>query len=157
MTRRLLPVALALAAAIPVASEGRAQINAGLHVARAAKSFDGVTGVGGSLELSLPVLPVDLVLAGEYFFPSCDGCSLWGGSLDVHLPLLPLPVLRPYTAAGLVLRNIDASDTSVRAGGFGLGGGVKLTTPGLGAFAEARYEILDGSGDQFVLRLGLRL
>jgi hypothetical protein len=156
MTRRFFTVAFALAAALPLAPEARAQISPGLHVARAADSFDGVNGVGGSVELSLPVLPVSFVLAGEYFFPGCDGCSLWGGSADIHLSL-PLPVIRPYAAAGPVLRNIDVSDTRVRTGGFGLGGGVNLKTPIVGAFAEARYEILGDSGDQFVFRLGIRL
>lgn len=156
MTRRFLPVALALAGAMPLAPEARGQINPGLHVARAADSFDGVNGVGGSVELSLPVLPVDFFFAGEYFFPACDGCSFWGGSADVHLTL-SLPILSPYGSAGLVLRNADASDTRVRTGGLGLGGGVNLATLVVGAFAEARYEILDASDDQFVFRLGIRL
>lgn len=156
MTRGFLPVALAIAAAMPLAPEARAQISPGLHVARAADAFGGVNGIGGSLELRLRVLPVDLFFAGEYFFPACDGCSLWGGSADVHL-MLPLPILSPYGTAGLVLRNTNASDTRVRTGGVGLGGGVNLATSVVGAFAEARYEILDGSADQFVFRLGLRL
>jgi hypothetical protein len=65
MTRRFLPVALALAAAIPLAP-ARAQIRPGLHFARAADSFDGVNGVGGNLALRLRGFPVDLFLAGEY-------------------------------------------------------------------------------------------
>lgn len=156
MTRRFLPIALALAAAGPLAPEARAQIHPGLHVARAADAFGGVMGVGGSLELGLPVRRVDLFFAGEYFFPACDGCSLWGGSADVHVTL-PFRTLSPYGTAGLVLRNTDASDTSVRTGGLGLGGGVNLATRVGGAFAEARYEILDGSGNQVVFRLGVRL
>ena len=156
MTRRVLPVALVFAAVVPLAPEARAQISPGLHVARATDSFDGVNGVGGNLELRMPALPVAFVVAGEYFFPACDGCSLWGGSADVHLTL-PLRTVSPYGTAGLVLRNTDVSDTRVRTGGLGLGGGANLTTLVLGAFAEARYEILDGSVDQFVFRLGLRL
>jgi hypothetical protein len=156
MTSRFLPFVLALAAMVALAPGARAQISPGLHVARAADSFEGVNGLGGSLELRLPALPGALVVAGEYFFPGCDGCSLWGGSADIHVTL-SLPTLSPYGTAGLVLRSIDVSDTRVRTGGLGLGGGVNLATLMVNAFAEARYEILDGSGDQFVFRLGLRL
>jgi len=155
MTRRVLSLALALAAVFSLPPQAHAQINPGLHVARATDSFGGVNGVGGSLQLSLPVLPVDLFLAGEYFFPNCDDCSFWGGSADVHLTL-PVPIVTPYAAAGLVLRNTDASDTRVRTGGLGLGAGLNLSTLVVGAYAEGRYEFMDGSGDQLVFRLGLR-
>ncbi len=157
MTRRALPPALALAfaATLLLPAAGHAQLKPGLHAARAADSFGGVNGVGGSLQLGLPVMPIDLFLAGEYFFPDCDGCSFWGGSADVHFTL-PIPVLTPYAAAGLVLRNTDVADTRVRTGGFGLGAGVNLGAVGLGAYAEGRYEFMDGSGDQLVFRLGIR-
>jgi hypothetical protein len=133
-----------------------AQIKPGLHVARAPDSFGGVNGVGGSLQLNLAVLPVDFFFAGEYFFTDCDNCSFWGGSADVQFTL-PIPVLTPYAAAGLVLRNTDVSDTSVRTGGLGLGAGLNLSTLVVGAYAEGRYEFMDGSDDQFVFRLGVRL
>lgn len=155
MTRRVLPLTLALAAVCVLAAEASAQVKPGLHVARAADSFGGVNGVGGSVQLSLPVLPIDLFFAGEYFFPDCDDCSFWGGSADVHFAL-PVPLITPFATAGLVLRNTDVSDTRVRTGGLGLGAGVNLGTLGLGAYAEGRYEIMDGSGDQLVFRLGLR-
>ncbi|MGH8543052.1 MAG: hypothetical protein ACREX3_05340 [Gammaproteobacteria bacterium] len=155
MTRRSLSLALALAAVFSLPPEAHAQINPGLHVARAADSFGGVNGVGGSLQLSLPVLPADLFLAGEYFFPNCDDCSFWGGSADVHFNL-PVPIITPYGTAGLVLRNTDASDTKVRTGGLGLGAGLNLSTPVVGAYVEGRYELMDGSGDQLVFRLGLQ-
>jgi len=155
MTRGFLFLALALPAVFSLPPEAHAQVKPGLHLARAADSFGGVNGVGGSLQLSLPVLPVDLFLAGEYFFPNCDDCSFWGGSADVHLTL-PVPMLTPYAAAGLVLRNTDASDTRVRTGGLGLGAGLNLSTLLVGAYAEGRYEFMDGSGDQLVFRLGLR-
>lgn len=156
MIRRFLPVALTLGMGLALAPEARAQLRPGLHVARAADSFGGVNGVGGSLELSLPVLPIDLFFAGEYFFPDCEDCSLWGGSADVHFTL-PVPLLSPYGTAGLVLRNTDASDTSVRTGGLGFGAGVNVGALVVGAYAEARYEIMDGMGDQLVFRLGLRI
>jgi len=155
MAHRILPLTLALAAVSLVPAAASAQIKPGLHAARAADSFGGVNGLGGSLQLSFPLLPLDLFFAGEYFFPDCDGCSFWGGSADVHFTL-PVPLVTPYAAAGLVLRNTDVSDTSVRTGGFGLGAGVNLGAVGLGAYAEGRYEFMDGSGDQLVFRLGIR-
>jgi len=155
MTRRFVSLALVVVAVLWLPTQAYAQINPGLHVARAADSFGGVNGVGGSLQLGLPVLPVDLFFAGEYFFPNCDDCSFWGGSADVHLTL-PVPILTPYGTAGLVLRNTDVSDTRVRSGGLGLGAGLNLRTLVVGAYAEGRYELMDGSGDQLVFRLGLR-
>lgn len=156
MTRKFVPVGLALTAAMSFTPAARAQISPGLHVARAADAFDGVNGVGGNLALTLPALPVELFFAADYFLPACNGCALWGGSADVHVTL-PRRTVRPYGTAGLVLRNTEASDTKVRTGGIGLGGGVNLATRVMGAFAEGRYEIMDGSGDQLVFRLGFRL
>ena len=155
MTRRFLSLALAGAVVFSRPPVAQAQLHPGLHVARAADAFGGVNGVGGSLQVTVPVLPVDFFVAGEYFFPDCDGCSFWGGSADVHVTL-PIPVVTPYATAGLVLRNTDQSDTRERTGGFGLGAGVDLHLLKVGAFAEGRYEIMNGSGDQLVLRLGIR-
>jgi len=156
MNRRFTVSAVAFAVLFSFDAQAHAQISPGLHVARAVDSFDGVNGVGGSVQLSLPGVPLDLFVAGEYFFPDCDGCSFWGGSADVHFTL-PVPVLTPYGAAGLVMRNTDASDTSVRTGGLGLGAGLNLNGFVVGGYAEGRYEFMDGSGDQLVFRLGLRL
>jgi hypothetical protein len=156
MTARFLFLPLlALGAGVFRAPEVHGQINPGLHLARAADSFGGVNGVGGSLQLSLPVLPVDLFFAGEYFFPNCDHCAFWGGSADVQLPL-PVPILTPYGSVGLVMRNTEVSDTKVRTGGLGLGAGINLRMLTVGAYAEGRYEFMDGSRDELVFRLGLR-
>lgn len=153
MHRRVFLVALA--AYLSVASGLEAQVHPGLHVARAADSFDGVDGVGGSVEVTVPDLPVVFSVAAEYFFPSCDDCSLWGGSADVHFSL-PIRVVTPYGTAGLVMRNTDASDTTVRTGGLGFGGGVNVSALAAGAYVEGRYELMDGSRDQWVFRVGLR-
>jgi hypothetical protein len=155
MTRRSVLLALGCVAAVSLPAEVHAQIEPGVHVAHAADTFGGVTGAGASLLLSLPVLPIDLFFAGEYFFPSCDDCSFWGGSADVHFSL-PVPAVTPYGTAGLVLRNTDASDTSVRTGGLGLGAGANLSAFVVGAYVEGRYELMDGSADQLVFRLGVR-
>ena len=155
MTRRILAFACGLAALSAFVPEAQAQIKPGLHLARAADSFDGVNGVGGSVEVGLPILPVDLFVAAEYFFPSCDDCSFWGGSADVHFTL-PVPLVKPYAAAGLVMRNTEASDTEVSTEGLGFGAGVNVSALVVGAYAEGRYELMDGSEDQLVFRLGLR-
>lgn len=146
-------LALAVLLALPGATE--AQVSPGLHVARAAKSFDGVNGVGGNLRVGLPVLPIDLFLAGEYFFPDCDNCSLWGASADVHLSL-PIPALTPYATAGLVMRNFSASDVTIRTGGLGFGAGVNLGALAVGGFVEGRYELMESGDDQLVFRVGIR-
>jgi hypothetical protein len=155
MIRRFLALAFVLVAMPALATEARAQIHPGLHVARAADSFGGVNGVGASVEVGLPLLPVDLFVAGDYFFPDCDGCSLWGASADVHLAL-PIPILTPYATAGLVMRNTEVSDTTERTGGIGVGAGVNLSGAVIGAYGEGRYEFMDGEGDQLVFRLGVR-
>ncbi len=155
MIRRLLPVGLALLA---VASTGRgvhAQIAPGIHLARAADVAGGTYGVGGSLKLSFPLAPVEVMVAGEYFFPDCVAdCSFWGGSADLHFKM-PFPVLTPYGAAGLVYRKNSLGGASTDDTGFGVGAGIDLGAVGFGAYAEARYEFVDPD-DQLVLRLGIR-
>jgi hypothetical protein len=159
MIRRAACTALALAAFCLGASEARAQLNPGIHVARATDAFGGTNGIGGSVELSFPVFPIDLFVAGEYFFPDCgtvDDCSFMGGSADLHLGL-PLPVLTPYATGGLVYRRTDAGGGTgaVAQTGWGAGVGVNLGALVLGAYAEARYEVVDPD-NQIVFRLGLR-
>ncbi len=160
MNRRLLPVGLALLAVVSSVGEAGAQLRPGIHAARASARGTNVggraNGVGGSLELSIPLVPVDVFVAGDYFFPDCGtvDCSLWGGSADLHLEM-PLPVLTPYGAAGLVWRRTTVDGVSSDATGFGVGAGVNLGTLVLGAYLEARYEFVDPD-DQVVFRLGIR-
>lgn len=159
MIRRVLSVALVLAALGVFASPGHAQLNPGIHVARAADAFGGANGIGGSIQLSFPLFPIDIFAAGEYFFPDCgsvDDCSYMGGSADLHFTL-PAPAFTPYGTAGLVYRrsNAGGSAATVANTGFGAGVGVDLGTLVLGAYAEVRYEFVDPD-DQLVLRLGLR-
>jgi hypothetical protein len=155
MTHRSCHLILALALAGPLVPVSQAQLKPGLHAARAADSFGGVNGLGANLQLGLPLAPIQFLVAGEYFFPDCDGCSFWGGSADIHFSL-PIPLVTPYAAAGLVLRHTAVSDTEVRTGGIGIGAGVNLNALVVAAFAEGRYEILDGGNDQLVFRLGVR-
>jgi hypothetical protein len=155
MTARFgcLVLAIAFGAAVPPTALG--QVKPGIHVARATDSFGGVNGIGGNVLLKLPVIPIDVLLAGEYFFTGCDDCSLWGGSADVHFNL-PIPLLTPYGTAGLVLRHTTVSDVQVRTGGLGLGAGLNLNALVVGAFAEGRYEFMSGGEDQFLIRIGVR-
>ena len=159
MKRLAFVLALTSAALGAWAPDAGAQLRPGVHVARAADSFGGSNGAGASVEIGFPLVPVDVFVAGEYFFPDCgsiDGCGLLGGSADLHFTL-PFPVLTPYATAGLVYRRLDAGDgaEAVSHRGFGLGAGVNLGTIVLGAYAEARYEFVDPD-DQLVLRVGLR-
>ncbi|HSG08425.1 MAG TPA: hypothetical protein VLA36_08705 [Longimicrobiales bacterium] len=159
MMRRALVSALFAVALLGSAPGAQSQLNPGLHVARASDVFGGSNGVGASLELDFPLLPIDVFVAGEYFFPDCgsaDGCGYMGGSADLHFTL-PVPVLTPYGTAGIVYRRSDAGDGADAVGhtGFGLGAGLNLGTLVLGAYAEARYEFVDPE-DQMVLRVGLR-
>ena len=156
MVRRLLPTVLALLVLLSTATPARAQVGPGVHVARMSDVGGGAYGVGGSLRLGLPLAPVDVFLAGDYFFPDCGpgDCSLWGGSADVHFTM-GLPVLTPYGTVGVVYRSYSVSDVTADATGFGLGAGIDLGTLGLGAYLEGRYEFVDPD-DQFVFRLGIR-
>lgn len=157
--RRLFPVWLPLAALLALTVHVSAQIRPGIHVARAADFAGGASGVGGSVEMGFPLLPIDIFLAGDYFFPDCGGpdCHLWGGSADVHFTG-PFPLVTPYAALGLVYRDYtfaygDQVDSS-SAVGVGVGAGVELGL-GVGAYAEGRYEFVDPN-DQFVFRIGIR-
>lgn len=159
MMRRTPIVTLAVALLVASASQVQGQMNPGIHVARATDAFGGTNGVGGSVELSFPVFPIDLFVAGEYFFPDCgtvDDCSFSGGSADLHVKL-PIPVLTPYATGGLVYRRTDPGGGAgaVAKTGWGGGVGVHLGALVLGAYAEARYEVVEPE-DQVVLRLGLR-
>lgn len=159
MVRRILSAVLLAGAMAYPASDAHAQLNPGIHVARAMDAFGGSNGIGGSLELSFPLFPIDVFVAGEYFFPDCgsvDDCAFMGGSADLHFGL-PIPVLTPYATAGLAYRRFDAGGgvDAVTHTGFGAGVGVNLGTLVLGAYAEARYEFVDPD-DQVVLRVGIR-
>lgn len=159
MTPRALCVVLAAAAMCAAPPRAQAQLNPGVHVARATDSFGGANGVGASVELSFPVFPIDIFVAGDYFFPDCGtakDCSFSGGSADLHLKL-PIPVLTPYATGGLVYRRTDdgLGGGAVAKTGYGGGVGVHLGALVLGAYAEVRYEVVDPD-DQVVFRIGLR-
>lgn len=157
MIRRALSVLFVACALGTFAGDAQAQLNPGIHVARAFDAFGGANGIGGSLELGFPLFPIDVFVAGEYFFPDCGSvadCSYMGGSADLHFSL-PVPMLTPYATAGVVYRRMDAGIGAVADTGFGAGVGVNLGALVLGGYAEARYEFV-GEDDQVVVRVGLR-
>jgi hypothetical protein len=159
MVRRAVCFTLTLLALGLSAPRAHAQLNPGIHVARAADLFGGTNGVGGSVELSFPLFPLDVFVAGEYFFPDCGArtdCSFMGGSADLHVNL-PVPMLTPYATGGLVYRRTDvgAGAGAVAKTGYGLGLGVHLGAIAVGAYGEVRYEVVDPD-DQVVIRVGLR-
>jgi hypothetical protein len=148
-------------AAFAVAAPGvMGQLNFGVHAARAADAFGGANGAGVSLELDVPLFPVDFMIAGDYFRPDCgaaSGCSYMGASADIHLAL-PFPVFQPYALAGAVVRRTkaDSGVDAVNHRGLAVGAGVNVRALVVGAYGEARYEFVDPK-HQFVFRLGLRL
>lgn len=151
----VLPLALLLAL-LAAAAPASAQLAFGVHGARANETDGGAWGGGAKVELTLPALPVGVVLAGDYF--DLDEGSLLGWSLDAKAGF-PLPVVKPYGTAGVVTRRLDPgddddpqTDTETNAGP-GLGVGVEVEAVALRVFAEARYEFV--GDDQVVWRFGL--
>jgi hypothetical protein len=153
------------AAALALAAPGaRGQVNFGIHVARATKTVNGAAnGLGASFELKVPIAPVDVMVAGEYFWPQCrvlgpaaGGCSYMGGGADLHFAL-PFPVLHPYALGGVVVRRskADRATTAVDSEGLALGVGVNLRGVALGAYGELRYEWV-APAHPVVFRVGFR-
>lgn len=142
------------------ARPAEAQLSVGLHVARAQDVFEGANGLGVGAEAGVPLFPVSVRAAADYFFPDCgsaEGCSFLGGSLNVNVAL-PIAVLRPYVTGGLVYRRFEADDASDPESDTGLGAGVGLDLDPVlfKLYVEARYEWVDPD-DQWVLRLGFFL
>ena len=159
---------LALFALVP-ADHAEGQLYFGGHIAYATGAdtdavdldpvfdgLDGAVGVGGRIGWDLPVLPVDILAAGEYFFPDCgaEDCAMYGGTLEA-LVRLPIPLVRPYALGGLVWRSWDAGDEDGSSTGFDAGLGIDLHLLAVRVFLDARYEFLDDPQEQWVLRLGV--
>jgi hypothetical protein len=119
MRRVLQSLALVAALAVlPVPAD--AQVSFGVHGAvitsvddvqagTEAVELSGTFGLGGRVVVSPPVMPISLVGATEYYFPSCPTgfeCSLWTASAGVNLGL-PLPIVRPYVHGALQFRGDD--------------------------------------------------
>ena len=140
--------------------EVEAQFIWGVHVPYAVDVFDGAAGIGGRIGWDLPVLPIDIVGVGEYFFPDCgaEDCSFWGGSADVNVRL-PIPIVRPYLVGALVYRKVTGLQTSTDtvdsfdATGVGAGIGLDFNLMAVRAFLDGRYEWLgEDQVEQFIVR-----
>jgi hypothetical protein len=143
--------------------EVEAQFIWGVHVPYAVDTFDGTAGIGGRVGWDLPVLPIDIVGVGEYFFPDCgaEDCSFWGGSVEANVRL-PIPIVRPYVLGGLAYRKISGLETSTDTvdsfDGTGVSAGIGLDFDLLAvrAFLDGRYEWLgEDQLEQFVVRVGV--
>ncbi len=143
----------------PVPAHG--QLVAGVFGARARDSFGGANGIGAEAGVSLPLVPLEVFIAGTLFRPTCTGCDLNGWSLGVKFSVLPLPVLHPYITLGRTWRDLDSNGLILDVEGFFGGAGLEVALPGFGIFAEGRYEFLTDTPApnpdlrQWVLRAGL--
>lgn len=152
---RLLAIAFAFVPLLATAPPASAQLAFGVHGARANETEGGAWGGGAKVELTLPALPVGVVLAGDYF--DLDEGSLLGWSLDAKAGF-PFPVVTPYGTAGVVTRRLDPGDDDPELEtetntGLGLGVGVDVDAVALRVFTEARYEFV--GDDQLVWRFGI--
>lgn len=134
-----------------------AQLNFGVHAARAADVFGGAWGLGATVGVDVPALPVGARIGGDWFRPDCgiaDGCGYLGWTADVRVNV-PFPVVRPYALGGIVRRRYDpGSADATWDSGWAAGLGVDVGTLVLRAFGELRYEGV-GPDHQFVSRLGV--
>jgi hypothetical protein len=149
--------ALVVLAVAPGRSD--AQLIAGVHLAQANDAFAGSFGLGARAGVDVPILPVQVVGVGEYFFPDCGAgdCGLKGASLEANVAL-PLPILAPYVSLGWAWRELDpvTEDPSVNDSGPTVGLGTRLGLGSLAPFFEARYEFVEAPEEQFLLRFGLQ-
>jgi len=169
-TREMMTVAKFLFVALTVGAllgppSAHGQLVGGVFGARAQESFGGTNGFGAEAGVSLPMLPVDVLASGTFFTPSCTGCDLKGWSLGVRFRVLTLPVLRPFVTAGRSWGDLEDSSNATVMDDDGLfaGIGLEIAFPGVGMFADGRYEFLSENLvlaedlRQWVLRAGLIL
>lgn len=145
-----------------LSSKAEGQLRGGVHAFHAGEAFDGATGVGIRGGVQLPVVPLDLLMSGEYLLPACpiasSGCGLRGVTADVNLRMT-LPVIRPYVSGGVAHRQYlpGGDGEAVTSTGPSAGVGFDVRLGQLGAFAEARYEFVEAPRSQGILRIGLLL
>ncbi len=147
----------------PISADG--QLVAGVFGARARDSFGGTNGFGAEAGVSLPLVPIEVFVAGTLFRPECSGCDFEGWSVGANLGIFPLPVLRPYLTFGRTWRDLEDRSTALILDddGFFTGAGLEFALPGFGLFAEGRYEFLSEDPGQsqdvrqWTLRAGLMM
>ncbi len=146
---------------IAAPSDADAQFRGGGHAIHAGQLFGGSGGVGLRGGIQLPLIPIDLMAAGEYFFPDCGelaGCGLQGVTLDANFRMI-FPVVRPYISGGLAHRRYSPGGDAltINSSGLSVGAGIDVRLGGLGGFAEARYEFTEAPRSQSVVRIGILL
>ncbi len=159
MLRRLaLPLCLIPFAFIS-ATPAAAQFDVGVHATRAADVFGGAWGLGATVGVEVPALPLGARVGGDWFRPDCgiaDGCGFLGWTADVRVRM-PFPVVRPFALAGVVHRRHDPGSAKAQwNSGWAAGLGVDVGTLVLRGFGEVRYEWVEPD-HQFVFRLGIIL
>ena len=154
--RRLI-VSLAVMGVLCTPHGGSGQLVRGAFGSYAVDAFDGAVGAGVLLGVDVPILPVAAYGSATWFFVDCTGCSLKGWSVGVSFRPLPFPLARPYFVVGVTERSLDnpGGGSVLDSSGAFTGVGLDLALTGLGLFAEARYEFLDGELAQPVLRAGV--
>jgi len=144
-----------LAGSVPA----RAQVGAGGYFVRSSDPFGESEGVGARLQVGAPLVPVSLVLNGEWFFPDCgtSDCSLKGLTLDANYALA-VPLLQPYVGVGWsVQQHTLAGQTSTKRG-LNLGVGIVLALKSIRPFVDVRYRPSKVfSGNPYALRIGLMI
>jgi len=159
VTRRALPYSFLVALLPLLPAPVEAQLNFGVHVARAADVLGGAWGGGATVGLEVPLVPVGARVGGDWFRPDCgdaDGCGFLGWTADVTVRM-PFPVVRPYALGGVARRRFDSGAADpVWDTGWTAGLGIDVNPVLLRAYAELRYERVDPD-PQIVLRLGVIL
>ena len=122
----------------PIPADG--QLVGGVFGARARDSFGGTNGIGVHAGVSLPLVPLEVFVAGTLFDPACSECDLKGWSLGVKFGVLPLPLLHPYVTLGRTWRDLEDPINALISSdrGFFGGAGLEIVLPGFGIFAEGR-------------------
>ncbi len=149
---------VALLALSPGGLDGQL-LSVGGQISHANKQFNGSTGIGARLALGLPVIPVEITGAAEYFFPDCGGndCTYWGANGHILLKIPTVMPVKPYGGVGIGYQSIsqDFGDDGDETG-TNLVLGVELgATPRVSPFIELRYELLSELSDQLVVSLGI--
>jgi hypothetical protein len=146
-----IPVAAALALLCVGPLNGQLTVTVG---AVKTEALGGQWGGDARLWVEPPGSPLGVYLGAEYFLPDCpEECSLWGWRAGGYLRWV-LPALDPYLTGAYVVQELDQGGGRSGNVGLALGIGARLHLP-IDAFAEATWEVFDGSPDGWSLRFGI--
>ncbi len=110
-------------------------------------------GIGGRLEIPVPVQRLSIITSFDIFFPG-NSVDYWeiNGNAKYAFALAE-SILGPYLGAGLHLARASANGNGNTELGANILGGMEFDTGPVVPFAELRVEL--GGGEQFVLTGGL--